>query len=208
MSGRIITTLCVDDHPVVLEGIAGMIATDPTLKLVATATCGRDAIDAITKITPDVVLTDLKLPDRDGVDLIAEIHLQFPAIRILALTTYAGDVLALRALKAGATGYLLKSMLRTDLLTAIHEVHAGRRRIAPEVAANIAQYVGNELLSDREMDVLRGLSRGGGGTKAIASELRISQDTVRAHLKSIFLKLHANDRTQALMIAVQRGILD
>jgi DNA-binding NarL/FixJ family response regulator len=197
----------VDDHPLLREGIAAVIEGQPDMTLVAEATNGHEAIESFRKHLPDVALMDLRMPDMNGIEAIRAIRSEFPAARIVVLTTYAGDVQALGALKAGASGYLLKSMLRKDLLDTIRTVHAGKRRIPPEIATQIAEHAADDALTDREIDVLRRVGSGN-SNKQIAVQLAISEGTVKAHMKSILPKLGARDRTHAVMIAVKRGILD
>jgi DNA-binding NarL/FixJ family response regulator len=202
-----IRILTVDDHPLLREGIAAVIEGQPDMILVAEATNGREAIESFRNHRPDVVLMDLRMPDMNGIEAIRAIRTEFPAARIVVLTTYAGDVQALGALKAGASGYLLKSMLRKDLLDTIRTVHAGKRRIPPEIATQIAEHAADDALTEREIDVLRRVGSGN-SNKQIAVQLAISEGTVKAHMKNILPKLGARDRTHAVMIAVKRGILD
>jgi DNA-binding NarL/FixJ family response regulator len=197
----------VDDHPLLREGIAAVIEGQPDMTLVAEATNGREAIESFRNHRPDVALMDLRMPDMNGIEAIRAIRTEFPAARIVVLTTYAGDVQALGALKAGASGYLLKSMLRKDLLDTIRTVHAGKRRIPPEIATQIAEHAADDALTEREIDVLRRVGSGN-SNKQIAAQLAISEGTVKAHMKNILPKLGARDRTHAVMIAVRRGIMD
>jgi two-component system, NarL family, response regulator len=202
-----IRILTVDDHPLLREGIAAVIEGQPDMTLVAEATNGHEAIESFRTYRPDVALMDLRMPDMNGIEAIRAIRTEFPSARIVVLTTYAGDVQALGALKAGASGYLLKSMLRKDLLDTIRTVHAGKRRIPPEIASEIAEHAADDALTEREIDVLRRVGTGN-SNKQIAVQLAISEGTVKAHMKSILPKLGAHDRTHAVMIAVKRGILE
>ena len=206
MASTPIRILCVDDHPVVRNGIASMLEGQDRFRLAATAASGAEAIAKFQEHRPDVTLMDLRLPDMNGSEVIFRIRERWCQAHIIALTTYAGDFQAQRAMKAGAMGYLLKSTLRTELFDTIEAVHAGRRRITQEVAANMSEYLLVDALTEREVQILKGVSCGS-GNKEIAVELKISEETVRGHLKNVFLKLRANDRTHAVVIAVQRGIL-
>jgi DNA-binding NarL/FixJ family response regulator len=206
-SSNPIRVLTVDDHVLLREGIAAVVENQPDMMIVGEAANGRDAIDRIRQLKPDITLMDLRLPDISGIEAISASRSEFPAARIIVLTTCDGDDPALRALKAGASAYLLKSMLRTDLLFTIRKVHAGGRHVPPEIARDIAEHAADDSLTTREIQVLRAVSSGL-SNKLIASHLEISLSTVKAHLKSILLKLGANDRTHAVMIALKRGILD
>jgi DNA-binding NarL/FixJ family response regulator len=201
-----IRILTVDDHPLLREGIAGVIAGEADMQLVGEACNGQEAIAAFRSCLPDITLMDLQMPELNGVDAIVQIRQEFPAARIIVLTTYSGDVQALRALKAGAQGYLLKSSLRKELLDTIRAVMAGRRRIPPEVAGEIAEHLTDSDLTTREIDILRGVAAGN-SNKRIAAQLSISEETVKTHMKSVLSKLDANDRTHAVTIAVRRGII-
>lgn len=203
---RQIRILTVDDHPMLREGVAAVIEAQPDMVLVAEATNGRDAIETFRAHRPDVTLMDLQMPDMNGIDAINAIRSEFPNARIVVLTTYKGDVQALRALKAGASGYLLKSMLRKELLETIRAVHAGKRRIPAEIAMEIAEHAADDVLSAREIEVLQRVAVGS-ANKQIAVQLSISEETVKAHMKSILAKLDANDRTHAVTIALNRGII-
>ncbi len=200
-----IRILCVDDHPLLREGIAGVIEGQDDLRLVGEASNGREAVDAFRRLRPDVTLMDLQMPEMDGLDAIKAIRAEFPAARIIVLTTYGGDVPALHALRAGAQGYLLKSSLRKELLDAIRAVAAGRKRIPAGIAAQIAENAAHDALSSREVEILRGVAAGG-ANKVIAATLAISEETVKSHMKRILEKLDANDRTHAVTIALKRGI--
>jgi DNA-binding NarL/FixJ family response regulator len=175
--------------------------------LVAEATNGDDAIRSFRQHRPDVTLMDIQMPGMSGIDAMTAIRTEFPTARFIVLTTYQGDVQALRALKAGASGYLLKSMLRKELLETIRIVDSGRRRIPPEVAAELADHLADDALSEREMEILRQVASGN-SNKLIASQLRISEATVKGHMKNILSKLGANDRTHAVTIAIKRGFID
>lgn len=202
----LIDLLSVDDHPLVREGIAAILEAEPDMRLVAEATNGRDAIQSFRQHRPDVTLMDLCMPEMGGLEAIAQIRSEFPTARIIVLTSYAGDARMVGALKAGASGYLLKHTLRRELLDAIRAVHAGLRRIPAEIATVIAEHAGEETLTARELDVLRQVAAGR-ANKAIATDLQISESTVKAHLKAILAKLDADGRTHGVMIAVKRGII-
>jgi len=202
-----IKVLTVDDHPLLREGIAAVVQSEADFLLVGEATNGKEAIESFRALRPDVTLMDLRMPLMNGIDAIKAIRLEFPDARFVVLTTYRGDAEALRAFKAGATGYLLKSMLRKELLETIRIVHAGRRRIPPEIAAELAEHVADDALSDREIQVLRKVATGT-SNKIIASQLGVSEATVKGHMKSILSKLGANDRTHAVTIALRRGFID
>ena len=204
---RPIRILSVDDHPLFREGIATLLAGQSDLTLIAEASNGREAVDQFRRHRPDVTLMDLQMPEMNGVDAIIAICEEFPATRIIVLTTYVGDALVLRALKAGARAYLIKSLLRKELLETIRLVHAGQKRIAPAVATELAEHATDDALSPREMDVLR-LIAGGNANKVIASQLSITEETVKGHVKNILAKLAANDRTHAVTIGLRRGIVD
>jgi len=202
-----ITLMIVDDHPLLREGIAGVIEGQPDMRLVAEATNGAEAIEAYRRHCPDVTLMDVRMPDVNGIDAMSAIREEYPDARVVILTTYRGDVQALRAIKAGAQGYLLKSSLRKDLLDTIRAVHQGQRCIPPEIATELAQHVGDDALSEREVGVLR-LVATGNSNKRIATLLDIAEETVKAHMRSILSKLGANDRTHAVTIALKRGIIE
>jgi DNA-binding NarL/FixJ family response regulator len=204
---RHIRILCADDHPLMRDGIAFALQKQADMQLVAEASTGREAIQAYRQHRPDVTLMDLQMPDMGGIDAIIAIRQEFPNARIVVLTTFRGDVQATRALKAGAAGYLLKDMLRTDLINTIRAVHAGQRRIPQEVAAQLAEHVVADRLSGRELDVLRSVASGC-SNKIIADKLSITEHTVKGHMKNILAKLQANDRTQAALIALKRGFFE
>jgi DNA-binding NarL/FixJ family response regulator len=201
-----IKVLCVDDHALIREGVGYMLEFEQDLTLVGTAHCGADALEKFDLLRPDVTIMDLRLPDMHGSDVIRRIREKHPTAKIIALTTFASDVQAVRALRSGAVSYLLKSALRTELLTAIRATFAGERKISAEVAENIAAYLLTDPLSEREVEVLQAVSAGC-SNKAVAAELRVSEETVRAHMKSAFVKLGAADRTQAVVIAMRRGYI-
>ena len=201
-----IKILTVDDHPILREGIASIIQGEKDMVVVGEASNGREAIEVFRSKRPDVTLMDLQMPDLNGIDAIATIKEVHPQARIIVLTTYEGDVLARRALKAGASGYILKDMIRTELLEAIRAVHLGRKYIPQKIAAELVDHYAEDDLSEREIEVLREVARGT-SNKIIASHLSISEATVKAHMKNILLKLGASDRTHAVNIAMTRGFL-
>jgi DNA-binding NarL/FixJ family response regulator len=202
-----IKVLAVDDHPLLREGVAAVMEDESDIELVAEASSGSEAIELFRRHRPDVTLMDLQMPGMSGIEAMLAIRAEFPNARFIVLTTYQGDVQALRALKAGAAGYLLKNMLRKELLETIRVVHAGRRRIPPEIAAELADHVTDDALSEREIAVLQRAATGN-SNKIIASQLGVSEATVKGHMKSILSKLSANDRTHAVTIAMKRGFLD
>ena len=201
-----IRIVAADDHPLLRQGIAAIINAQPDMVLVAEASTGREAIEKFQEHTPDVTLMDLRLPDISGIDALIAIRSHSPDARIIMLTTFEGDVEIARALEAGARAYLMKSMPPRELADAIRQVHAGRKRIPPEVAARLAEHVGDDALTEREVDVLKHLA-GGNRNRDIAERLSISEETVKVHIKHIMQKLGANDRTEATAIAVRRGII-
>ena len=201
-----IRVLCVDDHPLLREGIAAIISNQPDMLLLAQASTGCEAIQKYREHQPDVTLMDLRLPDMSGIDSLIAIRAEFPEARIIMLTTYEGDVEIQRALGAGARGYMLKSMPPRDLVEGIRGVHAGKKRIPQEVANQLAEHLGEETLTERELEVLRRVA-GGNRNRDIAEQLFISEETVKVHIKHIMEKLYASDRTQAVAIAVRRGII-
>ena len=201
-----IRVLCVDDHPLLREGIAAIISNQPDMLLLAQASTGCEAIQKYREHQPDVTLMDLRLPDMSGIDSLIAIRAEFPEARIIILTTYEGDVEIQRALGAGARGYILKSMPPREIVAGIRGVHAGKKRIPQEVANQVAEHLGEETLSEREVEVLRRVA-GGNRNRDIAEQLFISEETVKVHIKHIMEKLYASDRTQAVAIAVRRGII-
>jgi DNA-binding NarL/FixJ family response regulator len=201
-----IRVFSVDDHPLLREGIAALINNQPDMELVAEASNGSDAIQKFRECQPDVTLMDLRLPDMSGVDVIIAIRTEFSEARVIMLTTFEGDVEIQRALAAGARGYMLKTMPPKELLEVIRQVHSGKRRIPPEVAAHIAEHYTDEELTAREIEVLQQIA-GGNRNREIAEQLFISEETVKVHIKHIMEKLGANDRTQAVAIGVRRGII-
>lgn len=202
-----IRVLCVDDHPLVRDGISFALQQHAGIELVGEATNGAEAVEVFRRCRPDVTLMDLQMPKMNGIEATIAIREEFPHARIVVLTTYSGDFQATKALKAGAVGYLLKGTLRTELIDTIRAVHAGRRRVPAEIAAEIAEYISADELSMREVQVLRKVAAGC-SNKIVADSLTISEDTVKGHMKSILSKLRANDRTHAVTIAMKRGILD
>jgi DNA-binding NarL/FixJ family response regulator len=206
MSTSSIRILSVDDHPLLQEGIAAMIRSQPDMELVGEARSGRDALQKFRETTPDVTLMDLRLPDMNGIDTLIAIRGEFPEARLIMLTTFEGDVDIQRALEAGARGYVLKSMPPQELVGVIRQVHAGKKRIPSEVAARLAEHLGEEDLTPREMEVLRHAADGK-RNRDIGEKLFISEETVKVHVKHIMEKLGASDRTQAVAIALRRGII-
>jgi len=198
--------MVVDDHPLLREGVAALIATEPDLQLVAMAADGREAIEQFRATQPDVTLMDLQMPNMSGIDAVISIRNEWPDARIIVLTTYAGDALAMRALKAGAQAYVLKGMVRKELLETIRAVSEGQRRVQPDVAMQIASHTADAALSARELEVLE-LIAAGHSNKAIGSRLSINEETVKGHVKNILAKLGARDRTHAATMAFRRGIL-
>ena len=204
---RKIRVLTVDDHPVVRNGIAGLVADQADMVLVGEASNGREAIQQFRTHKPDVTLMDLLMPELNGIDAIIAIRGEFPQARVIVLTTYAGDVQIVRALKAGAQGYLLKNLLHKELLDAIRSVHAGKRILTPELSVEVASHAVDDSLTPAEISVLR-LIAAGNANKQIADQLSISEETVKSRVKNILSKLDANDRTHAVTIALKRGIID
>lgn len=206
MPGRI-RVLCVDDHPLVRDGIAFALLQESDMELVAEAKDGYEAIEAYGRFRPDVTLMDLQMPGMNGIKALAAIRQEFFDAKIIILTTYSGDIHASRALKLGAASFLLKDMLRVDLVTTIRCVYAGQRKIPAEIATELAEHYDSDDLSPREIEVLRSAAAGC-SNKIIADKLGITELTVKGYMKSVFSKLGANDRTHAVMIAIKRGFLD
>lgn len=206
MGGKVTSVLIVDDHPLLREGVAAVLEAETDITVVGEARDGAEAVALFGRLRPDIVLMDLQMPAMDGVDAIAAIRAQAPEARIIVLTTYAGDVRALRALKAGASAYLLKSGLRRELIDTIRTVRGGQRYLHPDVAYDIAVNAIGEALSEREIDVLKCVAAGQ-ANKQIARALSLSEDTVKGHMRSIFAKLDVTDRTQAVTVAHRRGII-
>ena len=202
-----IRVLSVDDHPLLSEGIATMINSQPDMQLISQAASGGEAIQQYREHRPDVTLMDLRLPDLSGIDAMIAIRSEFPEARIVMLTTFEGDVEIQRALRAGARGYLLKNMPPSEILDVIRQVHAGKKRVPPEVALQLAEHMSDEDLTAREVEVLTKVA-GGNRNRDIADLLFVSEETVKVHIKHIMDKLGAKDRTQAIAIAVRRGIIE
>jgi DNA-binding NarL/FixJ family response regulator len=203
----VVRILAVDDHPLLREGIAALIRNEPDMELVAEAANGREAIEQFRKVQPDVTLMDVQMPDMSGIDALIAIREEAPKAKVIVLTTYGGDALAMRAMKAGAQAYVLKGLVRKDLLETIRAVNRGQKRIHPDVAVELAQHSGESTLTAREIEVLS-LVAAGNSNKRIAASLNITEDTAKGHLKSILAKLGASDRTRAVTLALKRGIIE
>ena len=205
MRGKI-RVLCVDDHPVVRDGLAAIINLQPDMTLAGEAATGSEALERFVELRPDIVLVDLQLPDISGFELIKRIKEKFPDARIIVLSSHEGDVDIQRALEAGALGYVAKGIVRDELLEVIRSVHSGKRRIPAAMAQKLAEHIGDEAISPREIEVLS-LVAAGKRNKEIASELSIAEDTVKMHVRNILSKLQVNDRTEAVTVALRRGII-
>jgi len=204
---KTIRILTADDHALLRQGVAVLVGDEPDMELVAQASTGREAIEQFRQHKPDITLMDLQMPDISGIEAIIAIRSEFPDARIVVLTTYAGDVQVVRALKAGARGYLLKGNVHKDLLETIRAVHAGRKRIPPEVAAELAMHTTEDQLTARELEILKLIAQGN-ANKEIAAQLSVREDTVKSHVGNILDKLGANDRTHAVTIGLKRGIIE
>ncbi|HEU4413502.1 MAG TPA: response regulator transcription factor [Candidatus Angelobacter sp.] len=204
---KLIRVLTVDDHPLLREGIAALVNAESDMKLVAEAANGREALEKFRLHRPDVTLMDIQMPELNGVDAIGRIQSEFPGARIIVLTTYSGDAQVLAALRTGARGYILKGHVHRELLETIRAVHAGQKRIPPEIAAELAQHVADDDLTPREIEVLR-LIASGNSNKLIADQLSIGEATVKSHVTNILSKLAANDRAHAVTIGLKRGIIE
>ena len=202
-----IRILSVDDHPLLREGIAALIGIESDMQLIGEASNGREALEQFRTHHPDITLMDLQMPEMSGIDAISAIHGEFPDARIIVLTTYSGDFQVFRALKAGARAYLLKDMLRQELLETIRAVHAGQKRLSAEVATEIAEHATDDVLTPREIDVLQLIAQGN-ANKEIAGQLSLNEETVKGHVKNILSKLGVHDRTHAVTVGLKRGIID
>ena len=201
-----IRVLSVDDHPLLRDGVAALIGNQTDMVLIAEASNGHEALEQFRRHRPDITLMDLQMPEMNGIDAMSAIRAEFPDACVIVLTTHAGDVLVTRALKAGARAYLLKGLLRKELLETIRAVHRGQKRVSPEVAAEIAEHAMDDGLTPREIDVLRLIAKGN-ANKIIAAELSLTEETVKSHIRNILSKLGANDRAHAVAIGLQRGII-
>jgi DNA-binding NarL/FixJ family response regulator len=204
---NLIRILTVDDHPLLREGIAALVKAEPDLEIIAEASNGEEAVQQFRRHRPDVTLMDIQMPTLNGIEAISRIRNEFPGAKIIVLSTYSGDVQVLQAIKAGARGYIVKGHVHRELLNAVRSVHAGHKRIPPEIAAELAEHAADDSLSSREIDVLR-LVAAGNANKQIADKLSIEETTVKSHISSILSKLGANDRTHAVTIGLQRGIIE
>jgi DNA-binding NarL/FixJ family response regulator len=202
-----IRVLAADDHALLRHGIASLVNAQPDMELIAQAATGREALKQFRQHLPDVTLMDLQMPDMNGIEAMIGIRSEFPDARIIVLTTYAGDVQVIRALRAGARGYLLKGSVHTDLVETIRAVHSGKKRVLAEIAAELAEHAGDDELTARELDVLRLIARGN-ANKEIAAQLSLAHETVKSPVPRILNKLRANDRTHAVTIGLQRGIIE
>jgi DNA-binding NarL/FixJ family response regulator len=202
-----IRILTVDDHPLLREGIVAVINEEPDMEVVAQAATGKEAVEQFNVCKPDITLLDLRLPDISGIDVLAAIQNESPGARVIILTTFEGDIEVRRALEGGAHSYVLKSMPPQDLLKIIRQVHVGRKYVPAEIAGSLAEHIGSERLTERELDVLQQLA-GGNRNRDIAEKLYIAEETVKVHVKHIMEKLGASDRTQAVAIAVKRGFIE
>jgi DNA-binding NarL/FixJ family response regulator len=202
-----IRIMAVDDHPLLLQGLATIVGDQPDMLIVAQASNGREAIQQFRSHHPDVTLMDLQMPEMSGLDAMIAIRDEFPDAKFIVLTTYSGDVQVLRAMKAGARGYLLKNLLHKELLATIRAVHAGKKTLSADASYVLADHAGDDALTPGELDVLR-LIAAGNANKQIAAQLSITEDTVKGRVKNILSKLGANDRTHAAMIGIKRGIID
>lgn len=206
MLDKRIRILAVDDHPVLRQGLAALLSNESDMQLVAEAANGLEAIEQFRLHRPDVTLLDVQMPEMDGIEAIRSIRAEFAHARIIVLTTYAGDALAQRALKAGAQGYVLKGLLRKELLDTIRAVHRGQKKVSLDVAIQLAHHTADDALSDREVQVLK-LVAAGNSNKRIANHLSITEETAKGHVRSILDKLGASDRTHAVTVALTRGII-
>jgi DNA-binding NarL/FixJ family response regulator len=203
---RTIRILSVDDHPLLRSGIAALVDTQPDMRMVGEASNGNEAVRLHRQLNPDVTLMDLQMPDMSGLDAIISIRTEQPSARIIVLTTFAGDVLAQRALKAGAQAYVLKSLVRTEILNTTRDVYAGEKQVQADVASEIAKHMANAPLTTRELDVLK-LVASGYANKVISANLNINEETTKTHIKNILAKLGARDRTHAVSLGLKRGII-